>query len=69
MSVHVYPINDEKPHTTDGSCECWCKPRVVFQDPDTGEILEDQIIVHNSADCREIVEEAERILAKASLEL
>jgi len=73
--AHVYPINDLKEHwigrvpktipfyVLEGydkeknpiyiSYVCDCKPRVD---------VEEELIIHNSWDCREAVEEAERIL-------
>lgn len=61
MSWHVYPTNDEREHVTDGS-ECWCQPLVEYIDPETHMPYPDgSLVIHNSADCREIVEEAERL--------
>lgn len=68
---HIYPLNDEQEHDTEshplsviGSSPlegtpyviwdgCACNPRVDF---------DNQIVVHNAFDCREVVEEAEEIL-------
>jgi hypothetical protein len=47
--VHVYPTQDERPHTLEN---CWCNPQ---PDDDAGEIL-----VHSSADGRENFETKER---------
>jgi hypothetical protein len=58
---HVYPINDEKPHDLKGTM-CPCEPRVEWNDPETGEAYTEALVIHNAFDCREIVEEAERIL-------
>jgi hypothetical protein len=58
---HVYPTNDEKPHNLEGTM-CPCGPRVEWNDPDTGEAYSECLVIHNAFDCREIVEEAERIL-------
>lgn len=60
---HVYPNQDEREHELEGTT-CWCGPRVEWSDPKTGEALAEAVVIHNAADCREIVEEAERILAK-----
>ena len=57
--IHVYPINDERPHTLKGT-ECRCKP-VRKQEPNG------VVIVHNAYDCREVIEEAERIKNSVSI--
>lgn len=54
MSVHVVPIKDERPHIP--SLNCWCKPKVLWKDPDTGQIYSSPMVVHNASDCREVVE-------------
>lgn len=51
--INVLPINDLKEHTEDTTCEC---SPTWFEEG--GEI----IVVHNSFDGREAVEEANRIL-------
>ncbi len=51
MTVHTYPTNDHYPHSTNGT-PCACKPRIVHVD---GGI----VIVHNSFDGREILENCE----------
>jgi hypothetical protein len=48
MTYHVLPTDDLKPHTEDSTCEC--KPRVIFEN---GEM----IIIHNSFDGREKIEQ------------
>lgn len=53
-NVHVYPLNDLQEHITTGT-DCPCNPRVDLE----GATL---VIIHNSFDHREIVEEAIRIL-------
>lgn len=58
---HVFPINDVKKHDTE-STTCWCNPRVEWRDPKTGKWYDTGIVIHNSSDHREIIEEAERIL-------
>jgi hypothetical protein len=55
---HVYPVNDEKEHDTE-SLDCWCNPRVLWGDQDGP--FSEPVIVHNSADCRELIEQAEEI--------
>lgn len=52
---HVYPINDEREHITDGE-PCPCLARTSFDDPD--------VIVHNSYDGREIGEVVRMALDK-----
>ena len=53
IAIHVLPINDINEHTEDSTCEC--NPTVTIQH---GEM----IICHNSYDCREVIEEVNRIL-------
>ncbi len=50
---HVYPLNDEREHVTEGTM-CWCDPRLITDEPEL-------IVVHNSADGRELIEQAEEI--------
>lgn len=57
--IHVLPINDLKEH--EETTTCWCNPKVEFSDPETGEAHEG-LVIHNSADGREFVEQAERIV-------
>lgn len=53
--VNVIPLNDDKEHLHNG--QCWCGPKVEWQDPETGEIYANgPSVVHNSEDCREVVE-------------
>lgn len=59
---HVHPINDEKPHNLEGPT-CPCNPRVEYINPEDGlPYVDGPIVIHNSWDCREVVEEAEKIL-------
>lgn len=58
--IHVYPLNDEKAHELEGTT-CHCGPSVEWSDPETGEAYSEALVIHNAFDCREIVEEAERI--------
>lgn len=51
--IHCYPLNDEKEH--DINTSCWCAPRVEWEHTEP-------LCIHNAADCREIVEQAEHIL-------
>ena len=53
--LHVHPLNDTEPHDLEGT-QCKCNPSVIIEP--NAEI----IVVHNSFDCREAVEEVERIL-------
>lgn len=46
--IHVYPVGDIKEHLM--SCNCWCKPSAHESEPD--------VIVHNSADSRELFDGA-----------
>lgn len=51
-TVHVYPADDLKEHTTEGK-NCWCNP-----------IVDDEgVVVHNSMDGREKYETGERKLS------
>lgn len=59
--LHVVPLYDLKEHDLD-STACWCKPRVEWEDPDTGTVYAEALIIHNSADHREVVEEAEVLI-------
>lgn len=52
ITHHVLPIDDEEEH--DMALECPCKP-VVRQYPTL------LVVVHNAFDCREYVEQAERM--------
>uniref|UniRef100_A0A6M3KT53 Uncharacterized protein n=1 Tax=viral metagenome TaxID=1070528 RepID=A0A6M3KT53_9ZZZZ len=61
MSIHVYPVKDEREHELDG-LHCWCGPKVLFSDPDTGQTYSEALVVHAAADCREVIEEAEEII-------
>lgn len=54
MSVHTYPVNDLREHDTDG-LTCWCEPRVEWEGAEP-------LVIHNSADGREAVEQAEEIV-------
>lgn len=56
--IHAVPRNDEREH--DLTQTCWCEPRVEWIDPDTGLPYSHPaapMVVHNSADCREVVEQ------------
>jgi len=53
MAFHVLPVDDLREH--DETPACWCKPRVLRDDPDDAN--EEPVIVHNSLDGRELVEE------------
>ncbi len=56
--IHIHPLNDDEPHDLE-STMCHCGPEIKIED---GEM----IVVHNSFDRREIIEEAERIKLIAS---
>lgn len=53
--IHVTPIDDEMEHAD--SVNCWCGPTV-----DRSEGAE--VCIHNAADCRELIEQAEKIKEK-----
>lgn len=55
---HVYPLNDEQEHTLEGTM-CKCNPTVEWVDPNTGEAYTEALVIHNSFDGREIIEQAE----------
>lgn len=63
--IHVYPLNDLREHDTGETTMCWCQPRVEFKDPETGEPYAEALVIHSSADGRELVEQAEGIINKA----
>ena len=50
--MHIYPTNDLKPHDTESS-DCECLPFIDVMN---------QIIIHNSWDGREIIEQAEVLI-------
>jgi len=50
-AVHVYPLNDLRPHTLEG-LECECVPR--FEERDGA-----LVIVHTAWDMREVFEQAQ----------
>lgn len=58
--LHVLPINDKKEH--EETTMCWCLPSVEWDCPETGEAYSEGLVIHNSADGREFIEEAERIV-------
>ena len=56
MTVHVYPINDWIEHDIDSpasECNCPCEPRIEWLDSETGEPLNEPIVIHNAIDQRE----------------
>lgn len=53
--VHVMPLDDTKPH--DESRSCACHPRI--------DIRANNVVIHNSYDGREIVEQATIYIHKA----
>jgi hypothetical protein len=56
--IHVYPLNDEREHETGDTTTCWCNPKL--DESNYGEM----IVIHNSLDCRELIEQAEEIWMK-----
>lgn len=65
--IHIFPLNDEKPHDTSEGSQCHCDPEIRWVDPDSGLVYDEPIAIHHAFDCREVVEEAERILNSAEL--
>lgn len=63
--IHVYPLLDEKEHELEGTM-CPCEPRVEWADPITHLPHREVLVIHNAFDCREAVEQAERILEKGN---
>ena len=56
-AVHVVPIDDLRPHRDTGRA-CWCTPRVVATDPQTGAPYPNggALVIHHALDGRELVE-------------
>lgn len=55
--VNVVPVNDDKEHSL--TQECWCNPKVNWIDSETNlPFPNGPMIVHNSSDQREFVEQA-----------
>lgn len=54
--IHVLPQNDLRYHTE--TRNCWCEPHLELFIDDDGHLLEDHeaVVVHNSADGRELIE-------------
>lgn len=55
MIYHVLPVNDLKEHQEDSTCQCEPQARILEE---TGDVL----IIHNSFDGREYVEQANDII-------
>lgn len=53
--IHVLPINDLFEHVEEGT-GCWCEPEVRWTDEETGESYPEALVIHNSADGRELTE-------------
>lgn len=62
--IHVLPINDEREH--EETTMCWCGPHVEWSDHETDEAYSEGLVIHNSADGRELVEQAEEIKQAAA---
>jgi len=58
--IHILPINDSDLHEQTTTCKC--NPKVEWEDPATGEVYRQALVIHNAFDCREAAEEAQRIL-------
>lgn len=54
MIWHILPINDLKEHQEESTCECEPKSEIL----DSGDIL----IIHNSYDGREIIEQVNDLI-------
>ncbi len=52
--IHIYPINDEREHEIGDTTTCWCDPKLDLEQPE-------MLVIHNSADGRELIEQAEAI--------
>ena len=52
--LHVVPENDLRDHSC--SRDCWCAPTLEGTDPETGQPYLSILVIHNSADGRELVE-------------
>ncbi len=55
VPIHVYPVNDDLCHRLAPDMDCWCNPRIDWFDDD-GQAMESPLVVHHSADKREILE-------------
>ena len=53
--VHILPRNDTKEHIEDTMCEC--EPKIIIEN---GEM----IVIHNSFDHREIIEDVNQIMGE-----
>lgn len=56
---HVFPLNEEEQHDLNGF-SCDCEPKIDW---------DNELVVHNSYDGRESVEQAKEILATNSINL
>ena len=57
--LHVYPLNEEEQRNLEG-LSCKCMPKYDW---------ENEIVIHNSFDHREIIEEVNEILTNNSINL
>ena len=62
--IHVFPIGDEREHDTE-STMCWCSPVVEWNNPETGKSYSEALVIHNSKDWREVIEQVEQIVKEA----
>jgi len=53
--IHIYPVNDLKEHIENTTCEC--EPKIITEN---GEM----IVIHNSFDHREIIEDVNQIMGE-----
>ena len=63
-SIHVLPVNEYDQHSSDGIEGLWCKCK-----PRSEKTKSRILIVHNSFDQREIVEQAREILKANSTDV
>ncbi len=54
MAIHVIPLEDTRVH--DRSIDCWCEPRQQWIDDDGIPLNGGPLVVHTSADGRELIE-------------
>ena len=60
--IHIIPLNDLREHEEEGTM-CPCGPTVEWSDPVTGKPYAEAVVIHNAWDNRELVEQAEAIIA------
>lgn len=53
--IHVLPLRDLKPH--EETRWCWCEPRVEQEEATREQLAGPAVVIHHSADGRELIEE------------